>query len=118
MDTVIRACIVYFVLLFVLRVTSRRVLRSATPMDLVLVCVFGGVGVQAVLGDDRSITAMLLSLATFSLLHVGISAAQRRWPGIGLVTEGTPTVVYRDGEWDERMLRTLHMAKRDVLTEV
>jgi uncharacterized membrane protein YcaP (DUF421 family) len=118
MDTIIRAAIVYFVLLFVLRVTTRRVLRSATPMDLVLIFVFGGVGVQAILGEDRSITTMLLSLATFSLLHVGISAAKRRWPAIGLYTEGAPTVVYRDGEWDQRSLRSLHMAERDVMTEV
>jgi uncharacterized membrane protein YcaP (DUF421 family) len=118
MDTVIRATIVYFILLFVLRVTSRRVLRSATPMDLVLVFVFGGVGVQAILGEDRSVTTMLLSLATFSLLHIGISAAKRRWPHIGLYTEGAPTVVFRDGKWDDASLRALHMAQRDVVTEV
>ncbi|MFW2829385.1 hypothetical protein [Sphingomonas sp. ID0503] len=84
MDTVIRATIVYFVLLFVIRTTSRRVLRSATPMDLVLIFVFGGVGVQAILGEDRSISAMLISLETFSLLHTVIAAAKRRWPYIGL----------------------------------
>jgi uncharacterized membrane protein YcaP (DUF421 family) len=117
-DTILRAVIVYFVLLFTLRVTSRRILRSATAMDLVLIFVFGGVGVQAILGQDRSITAMLLSLATFSLLHVGISAAKRRWPRIGLFTEGAPTVIYRDGEWDKAALRALHMARRDVVSEV
>jgi uncharacterized membrane protein YcaP (DUF421 family) len=118
MDTVVRTVIVYFLLLFILRATTRRVLRSATPMDLVLVFVFGGVGVQAILGEDRSLTAMLLSLGTFSLLHVGISAAKRRWPAIGLYTEGAPVVIYRNGEWDEKALRMLHIAQRDVLTEV
>jgi uncharacterized membrane protein YcaP (DUF421 family) len=118
MDTVIRAVIVYFALLFVLRVTSRRVLRSATPMDLVLIFVFGGVGVQAILGEDRSIATMLVTLATFSLNHVGISALKRRWPSIGLYMEGAPTVVFRDGIWDERTLRALHMAQRDIVTEV
>jgi uncharacterized membrane protein YcaP (DUF421 family) len=118
MDTVIRAFIVYFLLLFIIRVTTRRVLRSATPMDLVLVFVFGGVGVQAILGEDRSISAMLLSIGTFSLLHVGISAAKRRWPEIGLFTEGSPMVVFRDGEWDDRSLRTLHIARRDVVAEL
>jgi uncharacterized membrane protein YcaP (DUF421 family) len=118
MDTVIRAFIVYFLLLFIIRVTTRRVLRSATPMDLVLVFVFGGVGVQAILGEDRSISAMLLSIGSFSLLHVGISAAKRRWPEIGLFTEGSPMVVFRDGEWDDRSLRTLHIARRDVVAEL
>jgi uncharacterized membrane protein YcaP (DUF421 family) len=118
MDIIVRAAIIYFVLLFVLRVTSRRIMRSATPMDLVLIFVFGGVGVQAMLGEDRSITAMLLSLSTFTLFHVGIGAAKRRWPAIGRYTEGAPVVVYRDGQWDERSLRALHMAKRDVITEL
>jgi uncharacterized membrane protein YcaP (DUF421 family) len=118
MDTVIRAVIVYIALLFVLRVTSRRVLRSATPMDLVLIFVFGGVGVQAILGGDRSIATMLITLATFSLIHVAISALERRWPSIGLYAEGAPAVVFRDGAWDERSLQALHMAQRDIVTEV
>jgi uncharacterized membrane protein YcaP (DUF421 family) len=118
MDTVVRAAIVYFILLIILRITTRRVLRSATPMDLVLIFVFGGVGVQTILGEDRSIMSMLLSLATFSLLHVGISAAKQRWPKIGLFTEGSPLVVFRQGEWDDESLRTLHMARRDVVTEI
>jgi uncharacterized membrane protein YcaP (DUF421 family) len=118
MDAIIRSAIVYFILLFMIRLTTRRVLRSATPMDLVLVFVFGGLGVQAILGEDRSITTMLLSLGTFSLLHVGISAAKYRWPKIGLYMEGSPSVVYRDGQWDDQALRALHMAKRDIITEM
>ncbi|MFW2829386.1 YetF domain-containing protein [Sphingomonas sp. ID0503] len=32
--------------------------------------------------------------------------------------EGAPTVVFRDGAWDEQALRSLHMAQRDIVTEV
>jgi hypothetical protein len=118
MDVVIRAAIICFVLLFVSRATSRCVLRPATPLAVVLAFVFGGIGVQAMMDEDRSTNAMLISLSTFSLLHVGISAAKRRWSRVGLVAEGGPAIVFRDGNWDDESLHTLHMARRDVVTEV
>jgi uncharacterized membrane protein YcaP (DUF421 family) len=118
MDIVIRAAVVYFVLLLVLRVTTRRVLRSATPLDLLLIFMFGGLGVQAVLGNDTSATSAVLAMGTFAVLHVMIVALKMRWPKLGLVTEGAPTIVYRDGEWDDRSLQMLRMARRDVVTEI
>lgn len=117
MEIILRAIIVYIILLLVLRITTRRVIRSATPMDMVLIFVFGGLAIGAVMGDDRSITGASLAIGTFASIHVILSTAARRWPAIGMITEGAPLVIYANGEWNRKRLRTLRIRERDVITE-
>jgi uncharacterized membrane protein YcaP (DUF421 family) len=117
MEIIVRAVIVYVLLLLVLRITTRRVIRSATPMDMVLIFVFGGLAIGGVMGDDRSITGASLAIGTFAMMHVILSLAARRWPAIGMITEGAPLVIYADGEWNRARLRTLRIRERDVITE-
>jgi uncharacterized membrane protein YcaP (DUF421 family) len=52
------------------------------------------------------------------MLHVFVSVAKRRWPSLGRVAEGTPTIVYANGQWDERRLREMRIYKGDVLAEM
>lgn len=117
MEIVFRAIIVYVILLLVLRITTRRVIRSATPMDMVLIFVFGGLAIGGVMGDDRSITGASLAIGTFAMMHVILSMAARRWPVIGMITEGAPLIIFSDGEWNKARLHLLRIRERDVVTE-
>lgn len=117
MGVVIRAAVVYLLLLLVLRITTRRIIRSATPLDMVIVFLFGGLSIQAILGEDRPMTNSLLAIGTIAVLHVAIARAKLKWGWIGLIVEGAPKVVFRDGDWDHEVLRQLRMEPRDVLTE-
>ncbi|CAN7761507.1 YetF domain-containing protein [Caballeronia sp. dw_19] len=118
MDIVLRAAGAYLFLLIVLRITTHRVSRTMTPLDMVIMFLFGGLSSQAVLAGDQSITAALASVSTISMLHVFVSVAKRRWPSLGRVAEGTPTIVYANGQWDERRLREMRIYKGDVLAEM
>lgn len=115
---VIRALVVYFVLLILLRVTTRRVSRSMTPLDMVILFLFGGLSAQAILGDDHSMTSAFLAVGTIAGAHILISVAKVRWPLVGMISEGTPVVVYDDDRWLEDKLRHLRIYKSDVLAEV
>ncbi len=117
MGVILRSAIVYVVLLLILRMTSRRIMRTATPMDMVLIFVFGGIGVTAVLQDERSVTACFLALATFGLLHVAAYPLKLRLPVVGLISDGAPMVVFENGRWREDRLRHAHLEHRDVLAE-
>ena len=117
MQVVLRAALMYVLLLFLLRVTSRRVSRMMTPLDMVILFLFGGLSAQAILGEDRSFTNSVLAVATVASLHVMISAGKLRWPMLGRIAEGTPVVVYSNGEWDHRRMRELRIYKGDVMSE-
>src|SRR4051812_44493430 len=105
MAIVIRAALIYLLLLILLRVSTRRVARTPTPLDLVLVFIFGGSAVQAVLGEDHSVTGGIIAIFSFAGTHLLISGAKLVWPAIGRVVEGSPVILFENGEWRYDWLR-------------
>ena len=105
MDIVLRATLMYLVVLVLLRLTTQRIMRSATPLDMVVIFFFGGMAVPPILGDDRSITGALLALCTIASLHTCLSHLKRLWPAVGMITEGNPVVIFSNGTWDDAQMR-------------
>lgn len=118
MEVIIRTAIMYVLLLVILRLTTRRVSRSMTPLDMVILFLFGGLAGQAILGQDRSITNSILAVVTISVIHLMISVLKLKVPLIGRITEGTPVVVYENGEWHDDKMSRLRIYKGDILTDV
>lgn len=118
MGIVIRAALVYLLLTLVLRVTTRRVLRSATPIDMVVIFIFGGLAIQAIMGQDRSITGALLALFTVSLVHIVVSIVMPRWEVLGMIVQGTPVTLFSEGEVDTRRIARMRIQQADLLSEV
>jgi uncharacterized membrane protein YcaP (DUF421 family) len=118
MDVIVRAVLLYLVALLLLRITTRRIIRSATAADMVIVFVFGGLMVNAVMADEHSVTAVCLALSTVALLRLAIERAALKWPVVGMLTEGTACLVFENGQWDDKRLRQLRVTPRDVLSEM
>lgn len=118
MDIVFRAALMYLVVLMLLRLTTQRIMRSATPLDMVVIFFFGGIAVPPILGDDRSITGALLALCTIAAMHTALSALKLVWPTLGMVTEGNPVVIYCRGAWDDEKMRRRRIDRRDVMAEM
>ena len=118
MEIVFRAALMYLIVLILLRLTTQRIMRSATPLDMVVIFFFGGMAVPPILGDDRSITGAVLALCTIAGLHMVLSHLKRIWPTIGMVTEGNPVVIYSNGTWDDEQMRRRRVDARDVMAEM
>ena len=115
MDTIIRAVVTYWVLLFVLRVVGRRAVNKMTPFELILIFLFGGLTVPSIVSDDRSLTNALLAVMTVGLMHVLVSWL-KQWSGLfGRVVDGTPVVVVEHGELHDDRLRKLQIQPQDVM---
>ena len=114
MDIVLRTAFMYVLILFVLRVTTRRILRSATPLDLVVIFLFGGLAMPSVLSNDMSMTGAVIGMSTVAALHFSLSSLRMRWPVIGMLTEGTSVVVYADGRFDENQMSRSRITRQDV----
>lgn len=118
MDIVLRAALMYLVVLLLLRLTTQRIMRSATPLDMVVIFFFGGMAVPPILGDDRSITGAVLALCTIAGLHTALSYLKRIWPIVGMITEGNPVVIYSNGTWDDAKMQRRRIDPRDVMAEM
>lgn len=118
MDIVLRVAVLYLVVLFTLRMTTRKTMRSSTPLDFVVIFLIGGVATTSILSGDQSVTGAVLAIATVSAMHMIISAAKPRWPVIGMISDGSPVVIYSNGQWAGEEMRKLRVQKQDVFAEM
>src|SRR4029450_1560800 len=111
MDIVLRAIVLYFFIVLVMRVLGRRELSSMTPFDLVLLIVLGDAIQQGLTQDDYSVTGAFLAVATIATLQVFTSWLSFRSKRARKVLEGDPLVVVEKGKVVD------HNLKRERMTE-
>jgi uncharacterized membrane protein YcaP (DUF421 family) len=73
MSMILRAMFAYWFLLFALRVIGRRAVMQNSPFDMILMFLFGGAMIQAVVGQDRSLANACLVVVTLGLMHVFVA---------------------------------------------
>src|SRR4051812_30638922 len=114
MDTIIRATVLYWVLLFVWRLLGRRTASQLSPFELIVIFILGGLTIQAIVADDRSVVNAIAGVFTIAANHILVSAIKQRSVGFRKLVDGTPVVVVNNGKLDERLLHGLRMVEEDV----
>jgi len=116
MGTILRAMIVYWFLLLVLRVVGRRSFEQMTPFEMILVFLLGGIGIQAIVSDDRSLINAMLGIATVAMMHVLVAWLKMRSASFRCFVDGTPIVIVENGHWHEERIRRLRLHTQDIMT--
>ena len=101
-----------------MRVTTRRILRSATALDLVVIFLFGGFAVPSLLSNDMSLTGAILGMSTVAGMHFALSRLRMRYPLVGMITEGTSVQIYAPGGFDEHQMARSRITMQDVVAEM
>src|SRR5438270_321489 len=104
MATILRATIAYWALLFTIRVIGRRAVNQMTPFELILLFLIGGMSIQAVVYDDRSLTNALLAVFTIGMNHVGTGWLRSNVSGRGWRHSEAKPAHERCAGGDERYL--------------
>jgi uncharacterized membrane protein YcaP (DUF421 family) len=112
---VIRAAAGYLILLLAVRLIGRRAVSMMAPFDLVLLFLFGGITINAIVGEDHSLAGAVSAVFTIGLMHVGVSWAKNRFRSIARIVDGTPVVIYSRGKWHDGRMRSLRLNKQDVM---
>lgn len=115
MDPVIRGAVVYLALLVVFRLSGRRTLAETSSFDLVVLLIISETVQQAMVGEDRSLTAALLLVVTIVGLDVLLSLLRQRVRGLDAILEGRPAILIEDGRINDRRMRTARIDLEDVL---
>jgi len=118
MSVVLRAAAAYFVLLFAVRLIGRRTASMMAPFDLIVLFLFAGATITAVLGEDHSFAASVSTVFSIGLMHTLVSFLKRKSPLAGRIVDGTPVVVFEKGAWHPDRMRGLRMLEQDVMTAV
>jgi uncharacterized membrane protein YcaP (DUF421 family) len=97
MESVLRALVIYAVLLVLFRVTGKRSLGQITTFDFVLLLIISEAIQNGMVGSSYSITNALVLVATLVAVDVALSLVKRRAPQLEKYLDGTPLVIVEHG---------------------
>ncbi|MDP4310150.1 DUF421 domain-containing protein [Stenotrophomonas geniculata] len=112
-EFILRAVVVYVVVLGMVRLSGKRPLGQITPFDVLLVVLLGNAVQNALLGTDTSLGGGPLLAATLILLNYGVGWVSTRSRRIERLVEGEPVVIARDGRLFDAVLRREQVTRAD-----
>ncbi len=115
MDSILRAAVVYLVLLVLFRITGRRALAQITAFDFVLLLIIAEATQQAMLEDDNSMTNGFLVVTTLLSLDLGLLALSGRSRIIDLLINDAPLVLVNDGRLLQERMTKSRVSEGDIL---
>ena len=115
MDLVLRATIVFFFLLVLMRGLRKRTLGELSPLQMIIVIVIGDLVQQGVTQEDYSLTGVLLAVGTFGFWVTALDFVTWRSQRIRRLVEGVPLVIVEDGQPVETALRLEQIPWEEVL---
>jgi uncharacterized membrane protein YcaP (DUF421 family) len=115
MGTIGRAILGYCFMLGVVRVIGRRPGAQMTPFEFVLIFFIGGITIQSIVGDDRSMTNAVCVVMTVGMMHVLVAWLKQKYPAFGRVVDGTPLVLMENGEWIPETMHNMRVQDTDIM---
>lgn len=112
-EYVLRAVVVYVVLLFMIRISGKRTMGQFTPFDVLLIVLLGNAVQNALLGEDTSLLGGLLLAAVLIALNWSTGFIASRSRRAEKVIEGVPIVLAQDGRLFEQVLRRELVSQND-----
>src|SRR5687767_7591291 len=98
MEAIIKATLVYLVLLVLFRIAGKRTLAEVTPFDLVLLLIISEAVQQALIDSDNSMTNAFLLVSTLIGLNVLLSEIKRHFKRADHVLDSTPLLIVENGK--------------------
>jgi uncharacterized membrane protein YcaP (DUF421 family) len=115
MESVIRAAIVYVVLMLLFRIAGKRSLAEVTSFDLVLLLIISEATQQAMIDNDNSMTNALLLVSTLIGMNILLSVVTKRWKFLDKLVEDVPLVILKNGEPLRDRMRKERIDEDDIL---
>ncbi len=96
-ELVVRAAVIYFFLLVLLRITGKRQVGQLAPFDLVLLLILSNAVQNSMTAGDNSMVGGMVSAFTLVLLNAGLGYLAFRNKKLEVMLEGQPQVLVHNG---------------------
>ena len=104
-EFVLRAVVVYVILLALIRMSGKRTMGQFTPFDMLLIVLLGTAVQNSLIGEDVSLLGGLLLAAVLIASNWCVAWLTARSRRAERIVEGAPVVIARHGKLFERVLR-------------
>lgn len=112
-EFVLRAVVVYSVLLIFVRLSGKRTIGQFTAFDTILLVLIGTAVQNSLIGDDVSLLGGLILAATLIALNYAVAWITTRSRRLSALIEGVPVLLARDGDVYEAILRREQVSQED-----
>ncbi|GAB3382352.1 DUF421 domain-containing protein [Lysobacter fragariae] len=112
-EFVLRAMVVYFVVMVLVRVSGKRAVGQFTPFDLVLLILIGNAVQNGLNGGDNSLKGALILSCCLIALNYAVAFASARSARVRRFVEGEPVILARDGQVFRDVLRRELVSRAD-----
>lgn len=113
-EFIIRAVIVYGVLLVLLRLTGKRQVGQLAPFDLVLLLVLSNAVQNAMNGGDNSVIGGVISAATLVSVNWIVGWLTYRSKLLEGWIEGRPVILIHEGKVNHRAMNHMRMTMHEL----
>jgi uncharacterized membrane protein YcaP (DUF421 family) len=97
-NIVLRAAVIYLVILVGLRLAGKRELGQMTVFDLVVLLLLANAVQNAMVGPDTSLAGGILAAVVLLVVNATVARLRLRWPRLRRMVEGSPTLLVLHGE--------------------
>ena len=115
--TAVRASIIYFFLLLVVRVLGKREVGSASAFDFIVALMLGEVVDEAIYGDVSMVKG-LLAIAVIAIWHLVNSWASFKSRTIEKLTSASPTVLVENGQIKQDALAKERLNEEELYSQM
>lgn len=115
--TALRATIVYFFMLLVVRLLGKRSIGALSAFDLLVALMLGEVVDEIIYGDVTMVQGFLV-IGIIALWHFVNEWASYKSKFIGRLTESQPTTLIKDGKLQPEALARERMSEAEVLSQL
>ena len=113
-ELIVRAVIVYAVLIILLRITGKRQVGQLAPFDLVLLLVLSNAVQNAMNGGDNSVTGGIISAVTLISLNFLTGWLTYRSKRLEVLIEGQPEVLIHNGRLFEDVMARAQLTHHEL----
>jgi len=117
LQVAVRALIIFFSALVVVRIANKRFFAKKTAFDLILSLILASMMARSINGAERIVPTIVAGFI-LAFLHRGLGAAAYRWPRFGYLVKGTTETLIVDGRADDKALRKHNFAEDDLNEEL
>ncbi len=87
-----------------------------TPFELILLFLIGGMSIQAIVYDDRSLTNALTAVFTIGMNHVLVAWLKQKSVTFRKLADGTPVIIVENGHWHRDRMYNMRLQEQDVMS--
>ena len=115
MESIIKAAVVYVILLALFRISGKRTLAEVTPFDLVLLLIISEATQQALVDTDNSMTNAFLLVGTLLGLNILLATFKTHSKTADHVLDSAPLLIVENGKPIETHMKKERIDVDDVL---